>query len=52
MLDVWSADLNTARTETISILKTLEETPMNDLVVSALTCHLRLKSKRPSIRKK
>ncbi|XP_025199699.1 E3 ubiquitin-protein ligase SHPRH [Melanaphis sacchari] len=46
ILGVWLADLDTARIDTISILKKLEETPMNDLVQSALLCHLRLKTKK------
>lgn len=45
-LSSWLDDLEVARTNTISVLKTLEETPMNDLVVAALTCHLRIKSKK------
>jgi hypothetical protein len=46
ILGVWLADLDKARIDTISILNNLEETPMNDLVQSALICHLRLKSKK------
>lgn len=46
ILSVWLADLDTARIDTISKLRTLEETPMNDLVQSALICHLRLKAKK------
>jgi len=46
ILGVWLSDLNIARTDTISRLKALEEAPMNDLVQSALVCHLRLKSKK------
>lgn len=48
ILGVWLADLDTAREDSISILKTLEETPMNNLVQAALLCHLRLKSKKNS----
>jgi len=48
VLSCWLADLDTARNKTISMLKTLEETPMNDLVQKALICHLRLKSKKPN----
>ncbi|KAE9531943.1 hypothetical protein AGLY_010145 [Aphis glycines] len=46
VLSVWLTDLNLGRNRTISMLKTLEETPMNDLVQKALICHLRLKSKK------
>ncbi|XP_008183763.1 E3 ubiquitin-protein ligase SHPRH isoform X2 [Acyrthosiphon pisum] len=46
ILGVWLADLDTARIDTISKLKALEEIPMTDLVQSALVCHLRLKSKK------
>lgn len=52
ILGVWLADLDTARIDTISILKTLEETPMNDLVQAALICHLRLKTKKSLGKKK
>lgn len=52
ILGVWLADLDTARMDTISILKTLEETPMNDLVQAALICHLRLKTKKSLGKKK
>eukprot|EP00102_Acyrthosiphon_pisum_P022312 XP_016659522.1 PREDICTED: E3 ubiquitin-protein ligase SHPRH-like [Acyrthosiphon pisum] len=40
ILDVWLADLDTARTSIISKLKALEDASMNDLVQSALMCHL------------
>jgi len=46
ILGIWLADLDTARIHTISKLETLQETPMNDLVQSALICHLRLKAKK------
>lgn len=46
ILGIWLADLDTARIDTLKILKTLEESPMNDLVQSALVCHLRLKAKK------
>jgi len=52
ILGVWLADLDTARLDTITILKVLEESPMNDLVPNALTCHLRLKTKRVIARKR
>lgn len=37
ILDVWLIDLNSARTKTISKLKTLERASMNDLEI---VCHL------------
>eukprot|EP00102_Acyrthosiphon_pisum_P022719 XP_016659929.1 PREDICTED: uncharacterized protein LOC100569594 [Acyrthosiphon pisum] len=40
ILGVWLADLNTARISIISKLKALEDASMNDLVQSALMCHL------------
>lgn len=46
ILGVWLSDLDSARNDTIHILKTFEETPMADLIESALLCHLRLKSKK------
>jgi len=46
ILGAWLADLDTARMDTVSILQVLEETSMNDLVLNALRCHLRLKSKK------
>ncbi|XP_050542119.1 E3 ubiquitin-protein ligase SHPRH-like [Daktulosphaira vitifoliae] len=46
ILSVWLADLDSARIDTHSILKVLEEIPMCDLVQSALSCHLRIKSRR------
>lgn len=44
ILNNWLTDLNTARIDTIAILNNLEEMPMNDLVETALMCHLRIKS--------
>lgn len=52
ILGIWLADLDTARVDTISILNTLENTPMNDLVQAALICHLRLKTKKTSVKNK
>jgi len=48
ILDGWLADLDSARKETILLLDKLEEIPMNDLVLAALACHLRLKSSKVS----
>lgn len=46
ILGVWLADLNEARFESINVLNNLQKVPTNDLVQSALICHLRLKTKR------
>lgn len=52
ILGVWLADLDTARMDTLSILKTLEETPIDDQVQAALMCHLRMKKKSSQNKKK
>ncbi|CAI6373127.1 unnamed protein product [Macrosiphum euphorbiae] len=43
-LGVWLADLDTSRINTISKLNALEDTSVNDLVQSALICHLHKES--------
>jgi len=52
ILSTWLIDLDFARGDTISKLQHLEQTPMNDLVLSALSCHLRLKSKKNASKNK
>lgn len=46
ILTIWLTDLDSARTDTIATLNTLEKSSMKDLVDKALTCHLRVKSKK------
>lgn len=52
ILSVWLADLDSARVDTLKVLNVLETVAMNDLVQDALTCHLRIKTKKNTATKK